>query len=73
MKTNVDLCYVDGSTITINSPFGKTGFYKVGQSDLSFVLNSLGTDPGAEVLSSQYIGVETFAVEDGRGYIIDRK
>jgi hypothetical protein len=27
MVTAVDLCYVDGSSITINTPFGKTGFY----------------------------------------------
>jgi hypothetical protein len=73
MVTAVDLCYVDGSTITINTPFGKTGFYQIGQADLSFVLNSLGTKPGSEVLSSQYIGVETFAVEDGLGYRIDKK
>jgi len=33
----------------------------------------LGNDPGAEVLSSQFIGVETYAVESGLGYIIDRK
>jgi hypothetical protein len=73
MVTAVDLCYVDGSTITINTPFGKTGFYQKGQADLSFVLNSLGTNPGSEVLSSQYIGVETFAVENGLGYRIDKK
>ena len=71
MVTAVDLCYVDGSTITINTPFGKTGFYQKGQADLSFVLNSLGTNPGSEVLSSQYIGVETYAVENGLGYMID--
>jgi hypothetical protein len=40
---------------------------------LSFVVNSLGTSPNPEVLSSQYIGVETLAVENGLGYIIDRK
>jgi hypothetical protein len=72
MSTSIDLCYVDGSTLIINNPFGKTGFYQKGQPALSFVLNSLGTNPGEEVLSSQNIGVETYAVEDGLGYIIDR-
>ncbi len=73
MKTTVDLCYVDGSTITINTPFGKTGVYKQGDTEFTFLLSSQGTDPGAEVLSSPYIGVETYAVENGLGYIIDRK
>lgn len=73
MTTAVDLCYVDGSILTINTPFGKTGTFQNGQADLSFILNSLGTDPGSEVLSSQYIGVESYAVESGLGYIIDRK
>jgi hypothetical protein len=30
MSTAVDLCYIDGSTITINTPFGKTGYYQKG-------------------------------------------
>ena len=40
---------------------------------MSFKLDSNGTNPGTDVLSSDFIGVETYAVENGLGYIIDRK
>ena len=72
MSTSPDLCYVDGSTVTVQTPFGKSGHYQFGQAPLSFQIDNQGTNPGSDVLAGPYTGVETYAVEGGLAYIIDK-
>lgn len=72
ISTTPDGCLVDGTTLTIYNPFGPSGSFARGGSDLQFVFSTGGRYPGSDILTGGLIGVETYAVEGGLAYIIDK-